>query len=159
MTLLLTYLGTALTGSDRCECKTCSPMDKMGEESWDSWAPGGGLANQAPGLATFQVLQDKTHSINWKPGLQFGHRLMTVSVCVHPGIISRNAELPSLTSHPQSRVEVLPGTLSQLGLQMSVTWNLPALFKSGCWSKPSLVMYPLLFLFLFSLNVSILKVN
>ena len=33
------------------------------------------------------------------------------------------------------------------------------LFKSGCWSKPNLVMYPLLFLFLFSFNVSILKVG
>ena len=37
--------------------------------------------------------------------------------------------------------------------------DLPALFKSGCWSKPNLVMYSLLFLFLISFNVSILKVG
>ena len=52
----------------------------MGEEFWDFWAPGGGLANQAPDLTTFQVLQDKTKSINMKSGLQFGHRLMMISV-------------------------------------------------------------------------------
>ena len=37
-----------------------------------------------------------------KPGLQFGHRLMMLSVCIHPGIINRNLELQSLKSHPQS---------------------------------------------------------
>jgi len=35
--------------------------------------------------------------------------------------------------------------------------DFPVLFKPGCWSKPDLAMYPLLFLFLFSFNVSILK--
>ena len=33
------------------------------------------------------------------------------------------------------------------------------LFKSECWSKPNLVMYSPLFLFLFSFNVGILKVS
>ena len=41
----------------------------------------------------------------------------------------------------------------------AVTWDFPVLLKSGCWSKPNLVMYSLLFLFLFSFNVSILKVR
>ena len=49
----------------------------MGEKSWDCWAPGG--PKQAPGLAKFQVLQDKTNSINMKTSLQFGHRLMLPS--------------------------------------------------------------------------------
>ena len=40
------------------------------------------LANQAPGLTTFQVSGDKTDSINMKPELQFGHRLMTILVCI-----------------------------------------------------------------------------
>ena len=31
--MVLTYLGTALTGSDCYECKTCGPIDKMREES------------------------------------------------------------------------------------------------------------------------------
>ena len=59
-----------------CEGKTCIIIDKMGEKSWDCWAPGG--PKQAPGLAKIQVLQDKTNSINMKAGLQFGHRLMVI---------------------------------------------------------------------------------
>ena len=39
----------------------------------------------------------------------------------------------------------------------AVTQDCPVLFKSGCWSKPNLVMYSLLFLF--SFNVSILKIS
>ena len=35
----------------------------------------------------------------------------------------------NLKSHP--RVEALPRTLSQLELQIAVTWDFPALFKSG----------------------------
>ena len=54
--------------------------DKIGEDSWDCWAPGGGQANQAPGLTTLQ--HDKTNSINVKPELQFAHRLMMISVQV-----------------------------------------------------------------------------
>ena len=42
----------------------------MGEESWNCWAPEGDLANQAPGLTTFQVLQDKTNRISMKLDLQ-----------------------------------------------------------------------------------------
>ena len=49
-----------------------------------------------------EVLQDKTNSINMKPGLQFGHRLMMISVYIHPGIISRNPELQFLKCRPWS---------------------------------------------------------
>ena len=41
----------------------------------------------------------------------------------------------------------------------AVTHDFPALFESGCRSKLNLAMYPLLFLFLFSFNVSILNVR
>ena len=89
----------------------------MGEESWDCWAPGWGLANQAPGVATFQVLQDKTNSINIKPGLQFSHRLMMISVCLHPGIISRDPDIkPGLQfSHRLMMISVClhPGIISR----------------------------------------------
>ena len=55
--------------------------------------------------------------------------------------------MQSLKSHPQS---------------IHAAWDLfptgiLVLYKSGCWSKPNLVMYSLLFLF--SFNVSILKVS
>ena len=39
----------------------------------------------------------------------------------------------------------------------AVTRDFPELFKSGCWSKPNLVMHSLNFLF--SFNVSMLKVS
>ena len=119
-------------------------LDKTREKSQGCWALGGGLASQAPGLATFQVLHDKTNSINMKPGLQFGHRLM-ISVCFCPGIINRNPELQSLKSHPQSRLAAWdPFPTGAPG----VLWlrDIPALIKSGCWSKPNLVMYSLFFL-------------
>ena len=105
------------------ECKTCSTIDKIGEKSYDCWAPGGGLASQAPGLATFQVLQDKTNSINRKTSWQFAHRLM-ILFCVCLWIISGtpNWNLWSLTH----RVDMLPGTLSQLGLQMCCDTGLPS---------------------------------
>ena len=47
-----------------------------------NWALVGGLANGAPGLTTFQVLHNKTNSTNMKPKPQFGHRLMTIPVCI-----------------------------------------------------------------------------
>ena len=40
-----------------------------------------------------------------------------------------------------------------------VTWDFPELIESECWSKSNMVMYLLLFLFLLSFNVSILKVS
>lgn len=75
----------------------------------------------------------------------------------HSGIIiirrNLNCSLWSLT-HGMGMLSVI---LSQLGLQMCC--DIQVLFKSGCWSKPNLVMHPLLFLFFFSFNISILKVS
>ena len=56
-----------------CGCKPCSTIDKIRDKSWNCWAPGRTLVNQAPGLTTFQVLHDKTNSISMKPELQFAH--------------------------------------------------------------------------------------
>ena len=79
LTLLLTCLETALTMSD---CEWLPTIDEIGDESWDSWIPGSGSSQPSPGFKTFQVLQDKTNSINMNPGLQFGHRLLRISVWV-----------------------------------------------------------------------------
>ena len=38
-----------------------------------------------------------------------------------------------------------------------MSWDFSALFASGCWSEPNMMMYPLLFLFLFSFNITILN--
>ena len=80
-----------------CECKTCSTIDKVGDKSWDCWAPEAGCGHWSPVLTTFQVLQDKTHSISMKPELWSAHRLVMISVC--PVIISRilNCKFKSLT--------------------------------------------------------------
>ena len=79
-------------------------------------------------------------------------------ISLPPGIISGSPELQSLKSQPQSGMCCL-GLFANWGSRCAVTQDFPVLFESGCWSKPSLVMYPLLFLVLFSFNVSILKVS
>ena len=66
-------------------------------------------------------------------------------ISLSPGIINRNPELQSLKSYPWSRHAAW-----DLDSRCAVTRDTPALFKSGYWSKPSLVMCPLLFIFLFS---------
>ena len=48
-----------------------------------------GLANQVPGLVTFQVLQHETNIVNMKSELQFAHGLLVIPVGDHPGIRSR----------------------------------------------------------------------
>ena len=117
-------LDTALTVSalTACsECKTCGTADKIMDKSWNCWAPEVGLADQAPGLTAFH-LQDKTNSINMKPELQFAHRLMKASVSVlglSAGTLNWN-----LWTHTH-RVDLLPGTFSQLGLQMCCDLGLP----------------------------------
>ena len=145
------------------ECKTCSTIDKMGEGFWDCWAPVGvgvgGLASQDPGLTTVQVSQDKINNINMKPELQFGNRLVKLSVC---GLefTNSNPKLQSLKSHSSSMKRTCSlGTFPNWDSRCAVTRDFRGLFKSGCRSKPSLVMYPLLFLFLFSFNISILKAS
>ena len=117
-------LDTALTVSalTACsECKTCGTADKIMDKSWNCWAPEVGLADQAPGLTAFH-LQDKTNSIIMKPELQFAHRLMKASVSVlglSAGTLNWN-----LWTHTH-RVDLLPGTFSQLGLQMCCDLGLP----------------------------------
>ena len=117
------------------ECKTFSTIDKMGEEFWDSWAPGGGLASQDPGLTTFQVSQDKINSINRKPELQFAHRLMALLVC-GLGFTSSNPKLQSLESHPSPMKRTCSlGPFPNWDSRCAVTRDFRKLFKSGCWEK------------------------
>ena len=163
LTLVLTCLDTALTDSD-CEwlpavsARFATPWIRWGRNLWDCWDTEGGLANQALDLATFQVLQDKTNSINVKPGLQFGYILMKISVCVPPGIINRDPWTAVFEISPMDPTHCL-GPFPIWDSGCSVIWDFPVLFKSECWTKPSLMMYSLLFLFLFCFNVCILKVS
>ena len=137
-----------------CECKTYSTLDKMGEESWGCWASEGSLDNQTPGLATILVLQDKT-SLAWNQACNLVTIDDDINLCLSLDY-KGNPKPLSLKSHPWSRLFL---TFSQLGFQICFTWDFPALFKFGCWSKHNLVMYPPMFLFLFSFNVSLLKVS
>ena len=54
-----------------------------------------GVVNQAPGLTTFQVLQDKTNSIRKKPEMQFAQ--IDDGISLHPGIINGNPKKQSLS--------------------------------------------------------------
>ena len=120
-------------------------LDKTREKSQGCWALGGGLANQTPGLAASQVLHNKTNSINMKPEPSFGHRLMMISVFDHPGIISRKP--PHTTTTTTAILEISPmeqtrclGPFPNWDSKCAVTQGFPALFKSGCWSEPNLVI-------------------
>ena len=53
---------------------------------------------------------------------------------------------------------LLPRTFPLLGIQMCCVTDFPVLFRCGRWSKPTLERCLLLFLFVFSCDVSILKV-
>ena len=154
-----------------CECKTCSTLDKLGEESWDcSQDSEGGLANQIPGLSTFPVLLDKTNSINMKPGLQPVHPKGNQSwIFTGRNDADAEAETPILWPPDEKnwliwkdpdagkdwRQEEKGTTEDELthclgpfpnwDSRCAVTWDFPALIKSGCWSKPNLVMYPLFY--------------
>ena len=69
--------------------------------------------------------------------------------------LEAESELRSLKSHPQSGRSAWDPFPSCLGLQIcfsDMTRNFPELIKSGCWSKPNLVMYSLLFLFSFQFS-------
>ena len=124
-TLPLTCLNTALTVSAltaRCEGKTCGTIDKIGDKSWNFWVLGVGVVNQAPGLTTFQVLQDKTNSINKKPEMQFAQ--IDDDICLHPGIINGNPKKQSLSLTHWA--DELPGTFSQVGFQMCRDMGLPS---------------------------------
>ena len=49
-------------------------------------------------------------------------------------------------------MDALLSTLSQLGLQIAIIWDFPALFKSGCRCQLNLVMYTLLLLSIVSIS-------
>ena len=95
----------------------CLKFEILFWKCWDCWAPGVGLGNQAPGLATFHILREKTSSLNRKPELlsSSGHRLMRKAVC------NQNCSLCRLTH----RAEAFPGPFSQLALQMCCGIGLP----------------------------------
>ena len=143
-------------------CSECKPwgtgiLDYMGDKCWDCWARGRSLANKDPDLTTFQVLHNKTNSINVKLELQF-----SLTDLWWYQFVSWD-----YSWEPQTAIfKVSPmvwtccqGPFPNWDSRYPVTWDFPALFESGYWSKPNLVMYPLLFLFLFSFNVSTLKIS
>ena len=79
-TLLPTSLDTALTTS-LLWAQAQGTIDKIGGRSWNCWAPGRGLTNQAPGLATFQDLQVKTNNIVKKKKKKINIKPVTVRSC------------------------------------------------------------------------------
>ena len=114
-----------------CECKICSTIDKMGEESWDCWAPGGGLANHSQDVTTFQDLQNKT-ALTWNQSCN----LLTDGWCSQFASWDYKwySELQSLKSHswsgheawdpfPTGTPDVLWQETSQLCLSLGVGWN------------------------------------
>ena len=131
-------------------CKTWSTLNKTGEESWDCWAPGGGLANQAPGLTTFQVLHDKINSITGNQSCDF-----LTDWWWHQFAFWDYKQEPQTAVLLKEWVSYL-GPFPSWGSRCSLSQGLLALLQSGCWSKSNLVMF-LLFLLLLSLTVSILK--
>ena len=57
-----------------------------------------------------------------KPELQFGHRLMMIPVCDHPGIINWKPELQSLKS-PMEKEMVAPSSI--------LAWKIPWTAEPG----------------------------
>ena len=87
----------------------------------------GGPANRTPGLATFRVLQDKTNSFNIEPGLQFGHRLAKLSVCIPPGIINQTRNAKFEVSPNEQKLCL--GPFPHWDSRCAVSWDLPVLFR------------------------------
>ena len=69
-------------------------------------------------------------------------------ISLHPGIILSSV---ILKSHPQSTCDWCLGSFPNWHSRSAVIWDFPALFESGCLSKPNWVMCPFLFLFLLDL--------
>ena len=124
---------------------------------------GGGLASHSLDLATFQDLQNKANSIikvNMIPELQFCSQTNN-DIGLWPGDYKQGLERQQ--SDLTRGVDALPGTFSQLELRTAVTWDFPALFKSGCrqiqFGDLCIIALFCCFYFLFSFNVSTLKVD
>ena len=91
-----------------------------------------------------------------KPGLQWSQIDDGIILC--PGIIIGNTQTAIFEVSPMERTHCLE-PFPNWDSRRAVTWGFPVLFESGCWSKSNLMMYALLFLSLFSFNISILKVS
>ena len=150
----LPSMGSQRVGHDWSDlAAAAAAAAKMGEKSWDCWDPGGGQVNQAPGLTIFQVLQDKINSITWNQSCDF------LSDWWWYQFAFCDYKQESQTAISSTEWISYLGSFPSWDSRCSMSWDLLALFQSGCWSKSNLVMYTLLFLFLFSFNVSILKVS
>ena len=90
-----------------------------------------------------------------KPELEFAHRLM-MSILFASWDYKREAQTAIFEVSPTEQILCL-GPFPNWDSRCAVTWNFPALIKSGCRSKH--VGDVFFALFLFSFNVSILKVN
>ena len=138
-------------GQGTLEC--CRPWGPRVRQDWVSelnWRDPGKLS---PRLNNFPVLHDKQRALTWN------------QVC---NLLTNwwwyQCESSDYKLESQAAVFEIPlmehtyclETFPNWDSRYAVSWDFPVLFKSGCWSKPNL-MYPLLFLFLFSFNISILK--
>ena len=112
----------------------CDYKTKMGEKSWDCWGSWRGSGQPSPRLNYIPSFtqQNKQHQHETRAAI-FEVSPTELTCCLGP--------FPSWDS------------------RCAVTQDFPALINSGCWSKPNLVMHSLLFLVLFSFNVSMLKVS
>ena len=133
-----------------CECQTCSTIHKMGKEFWDCWAPGEAL------LTKSQTLQ---HSKFYRTNKQHWHETrLAIRSWINDDIsLSQswdypNCKLWSITN----RADLLPVPIPNWDTRCAVTQDFPVLF---IFPKTRFVMYSLLFLFLFSFNVRMLKVS
>ena len=93
------------------------------------------MVNQAPGLTTFQVLQDKQMALTKSQRCNL-LRLMMISVCIWE---------PQKAIFEVSHTELMSclGPFPKWDSRCAMAGDFPALFESGCWSKPNLLKYPL----------------
>ena len=103
------------------------------------------MANQASGL-TFQVLHNKANSINMKPELQIAHRLMMISVVSWD--FKQEPPHAIFEVSPKKQTHCL-GLFPNWDSRCAVSWDFPALFKSGCWSNPTWLCILCSFYFVF----------
>ena len=104
----------------------CSTIDKMGEESWDCWEPGGGLANQAPGLAV-QFSRSVVSNSLWPHESQHARPPWpSPTPGVHP-----NPCPPSRWCHPPISSSVVPFSSCPQSIPASGSFPMSQLFAWG----------------------------